>query len=145
MHREDCCHGQDLLLCMMQLHPGRGGNLHLASKFLTSASNCHFQGASLHISQCIVVCMCPQQGCVSDLGEHTFCTLLRTFGYSLLCKHLIVCLNGTFSIQVWIGMSLRLQSRCSGGACCRALCFKVLAKQLESLALYFFIYNLMHF
>lgn len=27
------------LLCMMQLCPGRGGNLHLASKFFSSASN----------------------------------------------------------------------------------------------------------
>lgn len=89
----------------------------------------------LYVSVSVLLCACC---------ERIFCALLRTFGYSLLCRHRIVCLNGICGIQVWIGMSLRLQSRCSGGVRCRALCFKVLAKHLELLALYFFTYNLMH-
>lgn len=38
--------------------------------------------------------------------------LLSIFGYSFLCRHLLVCLNGTFGIQVWIGNSPRLWSSC---------------------------------
>lgn len=69
--------GHAVVLCVMQLCPGRGESLHLVSSFLTSACNCQApfsqklgttQGASPRTSVCYV-CL---SGCVSQVCEHLF-------------------------------------------------------------------------
>lgn len=83
MHRRDCCHGWDVLLCMMQLCPGRGKNLPLASKFLTqpvmSFSSCSGGSVffwSVHLEALTLLFYTPWPWKIKALNWRTWQTLV---------------------------------------------------------------------
>lgn len=95
--------GHAPVLCMMQLCPGRGGSLHLASNFLTPACNCQtpFGHPLLQVDTTQGASPCVSQ-CVTYACWVVFLRCVHTYFVSSWCKQLGICFmqgGGAVSLQ----------------------------------------------